>query len=442
DSPLDNHDFGGLDTQNTAIWNAAAFAPVGATGNRYVFAYRPTLTFTSNDATKTYGDTGTPLTYGVTGLMAGVSGAYLGNAPATAYAGAPKLSSLGGLATASVAGGPYAITIANDTLTSSSGYAFNFASTGLLTVDKAALTITANAANKLYGETLAFNGTEFTVGAGQLRNGDSVTSVSLTSSGSAATASVGAYGIGASAAIGILDLGNYAISYTGGLLQVTPRAISFGANDLSRLYGEANPAMAFGPVIGGDGLASFDAGLGAAGFGLATAATTTANAGLYAITLTGTNDNYAVSFAPGALTIDRRAIAITADDQARQPGASDPTLTWQLTGGSLASFDSLGNVVQGAPARAQGEVPGTYSILQGTLMANANYALAYLPGTLTITAVPDNGVQPPLVPGLSGAQHDFFFGWADDGQCADGVLGPDCAAAAYSGNRTLTGMAP
>ena len=50
--------FGGLDSGNTAVWNStyASNAPSTiASGNRYVFAYQPTLTFTSTNATKYYG---------------------------------------------------------------------------------------------------------------------------------------------------------------------------------------------------------------------------------------------------------------------------------------------------------------------------------------------------------------------------------------------------
>ena len=53
---------------------------------------------------------------------------------------------------------------------------------------KAALTITANDASKIYGQTATFAGTAFT--ASGLENGDKVTSVTLTSTGAAATATV------------------------------------------------------------------------------------------------------------------------------------------------------------------------------------------------------------------------------------------------------------
>ena len=59
---------------------------------------------------------------------------------------------------------------------------------GILTITPIALTITADDATKVYGETVTFDGTEFT--AGGLRNADAVNSVTLTSAGAAATATV------------------------------------------------------------------------------------------------------------------------------------------------------------------------------------------------------------------------------------------------------------
>ena len=99
---------------------------------------------------------------------------------------------------------------------------------GTLTVDPAALTITANDRTKTYGDLVTFAGTEFTPAG--LVNGDVVTSVTLTSAGAAAAAAVGTYPIVPSAAIGT-GLGNYTITYTNGTLTVDPAALTITAND-------------------------------------------------------------------------------------------------------------------------------------------------------------------------------------------------------------------
>ena len=52
-----------------------------------------------------------------------------------------------------------------------------------LTVSPATLDITANSTSKTYGQTVTLAGTAFTVGAGELFNGDRVTSVMLATPG-------------------------------------------------------------------------------------------------------------------------------------------------------------------------------------------------------------------------------------------------------------------
>src|SRR5439155_1128845 len=125
------------------------------------------------------------------------------------------LTSAGAAATATVAGSPYAITpsAAVGGGLSKNNISYHDASVGL-TVNAIALDITHDHHTKLYGSTFTFTGTEFTTVMGQLKNSDSVTSVTLTSAGAAATANVAGspYAITPSAATGT-GLGNYTISY-------------------------------------------------------------------------------------------------------------------------------------------------------------------------------------------------------------------------------------
>ena len=72
--------------------------------------------------------------------------------------------------------------------------------------------------SKTYGTAVTFAGTEFATSG--LVNGDTVTSVTLTSGGALATAVVGTYPIIPSAAVGT-GLANYAITYANGTLTVT-----------------------------------------------------------------------------------------------------------------------------------------------------------------------------------------------------------------------------
>ena len=116
------------------------------------------------------------------------------------------------------------------------------------TATKAALTITANDQSKTYGQTVTFAGTEFN--ASGLKFNDTVTSVSLTSTGAAATATVAGspYAIVPSAAVGN-GLSNYNITYNNGLLTVAKKDATWTTNPNSKTYGDSDPV----PLTTGSG---------------------------------------------------------------------------------------------------------------------------------------------------------------------------------------------
>jgi hypothetical protein len=157
------------------------------------------------------------------------------------------LTSAGTAATATVtAPGPnYAIN-ASTPVFSPAGAGGNYSITyhaGTLHINPAALDITANDQSKIYGNTFTFAGTEFMTGVGQLKNGDSVSSVTLMSGGAAAAATVTTpgptYAINASVAVFTPAGagGNYGITYHSGTLTVTVRALDITANNRSKTYG-------------------------------------------------------------------------------------------------------------------------------------------------------------------------------------------------------------
>ena len=108
---------------------------------------------------------------------------------------------------------------------------------GQLTVSPAPLTITADSTSKTYGQTVTFAGSEFTESG--LVNGDTITGVTLSSAGAAATAPVAGspYAIVPSAAVGT-GLGNYTISYLQGSLTVNPAPLTITAESTSKTYGQ------------------------------------------------------------------------------------------------------------------------------------------------------------------------------------------------------------
>ncbi|MFX6899539.1 MBG domain-containing protein, partial [Acinetobacter baumannii] len=77
--------------------------------------------------------------------------------------------------------------------------------------------------------------------SGSLVNGDTL-------SGSLATSANGTSGVGDYAITlgSVAASANYAITYVGANLTVTPRAITVTANAAGRTYGDANPAFTYG----------------------------------------------------------------------------------------------------------------------------------------------------------------------------------------------------
>jgi hypothetical protein len=136
-----------------------------------------------------------------------------------------------------------ALTAGSHTITAnySDGTNFNNSTNSLTqTVALRPLFVTANSTSKAEGNTLTFAGTEFTLAgvAGSrtpvLFNGDTLTSVTLTSAGAAATAEDGSYAIAISNAVGT-GLSNYAITYVPGTLTVLEPAITVTASSLATI---------------------------------------------------------------------------------------------------------------------------------------------------------------------------------------------------------------
>jgi mucin-19 len=128
------------------------------------------------------------------------------------------LTSAGTAATAAVGGSPYSIVPSAATGSGLTNYAITYTN-GSLTVNKAALTITANNTNKIVGETLTFAGTAFT--ASGLQNSETIGSVTLTSAGAPSSAPAGPYSIVPSGPVGgTFSQGNYSNLFVNGTLTV------------------------------------------------------------------------------------------------------------------------------------------------------------------------------------------------------------------------------
>jgi hypothetical protein len=168
------------------------------------------LVITVNSSTKVFG-AANPVFSGV------VTGFVVGDTLANSTFGVVTYASV---ATAASNVGNYAITASG--LTANNGNYSISDIDGTLVTTRAALNITANSSTKVFGQTVAFNGSEFS--STGLQNGNSVGSVSLTSAGAPAVATVlgSPYPIIASAATGgTFTANNYFITYSNGSMVVT-----------------------------------------------------------------------------------------------------------------------------------------------------------------------------------------------------------------------------
>jgi len=328
-----------------------------------------TLTVTANNLTKTYGQTltflGTEFT--TTGLVNGNSVTSV------------TLTSTGAPATAAV--GPYPIVPSAAVGTGLTNYTINYVN-GTLTVNPAALVITANNASKTYGQTATFLGTAFTVTG--LLNGNSVTSVTLTSTGAPAPAAVGAYPIVPSAAVGT-GLTNYTITYaTTGTLTVNPAGLTITASNASKTYGQtfAGTAFTVSGLLNGNTVTSVT--LTSAG-ALAAAAVGTYPIVPSAAVGTGLT-NYTITYVNGTLTVNRAALTVTAPNPTRVWGFANPALTPVITGfvNGQTSAVLTAQPTCTTPATATSAV-GSYPITCSGGAATNYTFLSYVPGTLTVT---------------------------------------------------------
>jgi CSLREA domain-containing protein len=104
--------------------------------------------------------------------------------------------------------------------------------------------------------------------------------------------------------------------------------------------------------------------------------------GSYAFTVTATDNGGFAANQAFTVTVAPALLTITANAQTKTVGAADPTLTYQVTAGSLFN----GDLLSGSLTRDAGEAVGSYAIRQGSLTAGGNYALSFVNSALFITS--------------------------------------------------------
>ena len=336
--------------------NGADFLPVST--NVAINVLRAPLTITANDTNKIYGAALPVLTASYSGFVNGDTVASLDTpvSPSTT-------------ATASSGVGTYPITASG---AADANYVITHVN-GTLTITPAALTITANDTNKIYGAavpalTASYNG---------FVNGD--TPASLTTPvtlGTTATVSspVGSYPITASGAV----YSNYTIAHVNGTLTVAPAALLVTADNKTKAYGEALPPLTatYSGFLLGDTTNSLTA-LAS----LTTTATASSDVGTYPITASGVvSSNYSVSYAAGTLTITQSLSSgvIASSANPALPGAS---VTFTMTLHAVAP--GTGTPTGTVNFRIDGSIAGS-GTLSGGLASYSTSTLSH--GTHSVVA--------------------------------------------------------
>jgi hypothetical protein len=284
-----------------------------------------------------------------------------------------------------VGSSPYGISITGATggTFDPANYAITYAP-GTLTVSKATLTVTPGAA-KTYdgrgyaGGAVTYSGFVNSEGAADLGG-------TLAFGGAAQGATnAGTYALTASGQTSA----NYDIVYGGGNLVINPAPLTIAADNVTKTYGQTATLVAFTPTGLQNGETVGSATLASSG----AAATAGVGSSPYGISITGATGgtfdpaNYAITYAPGTLTVSKATLTVTAlpaskvQDGAPYAGGAGVSYVGFVGGqgaGVLSGTLSYGGSAQGATA------PGTYSLLPRGL-SSLNYDITFLGDFLTIT---------------------------------------------------------
>ena len=315
---------------------------------------------------------------------------------------------------------PYAITPSSPVAaagTNLSNYTISYVP-GKFTVNQKSITVTALDNSKTYGATVSFLGSEFK--AEGLVGTDAISSVTLTSAGTAATAAATApsttiapYAITPSlarAAAGT-NLSNYTIEYKNGQFTVDPAYLEITAKNQSKTYGTAivftGTEFTAEGLLNGDGIASVTlTSAGTAATAGATAPTTTLApytiTPSLAIAATGTSlSNYTIEYIPGEMKVGPKALTITANDNSKYFGIALSFTGTEFTADGLVGSDTISSVTLTSAGAASTADAKTYKITPSAAVAAtgtdlSSYTVSYADGTLTvdpltITVTPDEG---------------------------------------------------
>ncbi|WP_448698342.1 MBG domain-containing protein [Mucilaginibacter sp. AW1-3] len=355
----------------------------------------------------------------------------------------------------------------NVVLSSTNAVNANVATTAS-TVGPAAITITAKAASKTYGQTLSntVSSTLYTL-TGTLKNGETISDVTITyGTGAAATDGVNTYtGTvvpgSVTGANGFLT-SNYSITYTNNDITVTKAALTITASTANKTYGTALTGAAGSAAFTTSALQNSETvGSVTIAYGTGAAATAAVNTYTGSVTpsvATGgtfTPGNYNITYNAGDIVVGKANLAITANTANKTygtalTGASGSTA---FTSTGLANSETIGSVTlaYGTGAAANAAV-NTYtgsvtpSAATGGTFATSNYNITYNSGNivvgkanLSITATDVNKVYGATLTGAAGSTAFTSTGLVNSETIGSVTVAYGTGSAATAAVNTYTG---
>lgn len=169
-------------------------------------------------------------------------------------------------------------------------------------------------------------------------------------------------------------------------LTVAPAVLTVTADNVSKLYGDPNPAFTFtfSGFVNGDTASVIT------GSPSCTSAPATSNVGAYPIVCTpGTlaAANYSFAFVNGTLTVTPAALTVTAANASRLYGDPNPAFTGTLTGIKNGDNITATYASTATPASPVGTYPIIPTLVDPTAKLS-NYTVTSNNGTLTVTRAP------------------------------------------------------
>jgi hypothetical protein len=254
-----------------------------------------------------------------------------------------------------------------------------------VTVNQAALTVTASSASRAYGganPTFGYTVTGFVNGdTSSVVGGSAAETTSATS-----TSAPGSYSITFSSEA--LTATNYTFSYVNGTLTVSqaPQTITFNAPASPVTYGVSQISLS---ASASSGLAvSFSVSSGSCSVSGSTLTVTGEGTCVVAANQAGNTDYSAAATVSHSIVVNAAVLMVTANNASRVYGAANPTFTASFSG--FVNGDTS-SVLSGAPSltttATATSTPGSYTITAaaGTLAAR-NYTFSFANGTLTVNA--------------------------------------------------------